>query len=370
MKRASNKLFWLFLAILFIACSAEKHVGNSDDPWSVSSQFLYDKEINEVLNQTRASNSLTLLWFSDIHGDVTRLERIMEFVKFFGPYFNDILHSGDIVQRQFSDGMSFWNSISGTNKILNVIGNHDTASIINEQYCWTAKSALDCYNQYIAPYYKYWTGTVFPEDFSIIGKCYYYKDYPENGVRLIVLDSMVMNPSEPNYDSSQITWLESVLDEARKNNYSVLLCSHCSPKSTPIDCSFTSNRFDSSGSFGGGYGGDGPFVMAVDSYINAGGSFISWICGDTHKDYLGYVRKAKNTQPVIVTTCARCYSSPALTMLRVEESPSEDAFNILSIDTQRNTIKIKRVGASIDIDFKSHATVSYDYENHRIIDCR
>lgn len=332
--------------------------------------YFEDKEINEVLLQTKKNNSLTILWFSDIHGDSTRLSRIMEFYHHFNEFFNDILHSGDNVRRHYPQGMSFWDSVSGTNAILNVIGNHDTAVFDNERYDWHAKNGLDCYNQFVAPYVSSWNDVVFPEDAQKVGRCYYYKDYAAQGVRLVVLDCMVMNPSQADYDPSQLTWLESVLTNAKDNDLSVLLCSHCPPKSVPIDCSFTSNQFDANGLFGGGFGGDAPFISVVDNYIESGGLFISWICGDTHRDYLGYVKSSKHIQPVLVSTCALCNSEASLTMRRVPNSASEDVFNILSIDTKRHNIKLKRVGASVDVDFKSHNLLSYDYEKNVVLESK
>ena len=332
--------------------------------------YFDSSEIEDILRETEKTNSFTLLWFSDIHSDKSRLGRIVNFYELYSSSFNDLLHSGDNVDRQFDDGMSFWNEVIGTNRILNTIGNHDTASIINDSYDWKAKTGLQCFRQYFEPYLTNWIDVVFPVDASTAGRCYYYKDYPSQGVRLVTLDCMAMDSSSPKYDSYQLQWFEMVLTDARIQSLSVLVNIHCAPKSEPIDCSFTSLLFDSNGLFAGGYGGEDAFVKVVDAFIDDGGEFISWIAGDLHKDYIGYSRVAQNKQVVLVTACALCSPFASLTMRRVENTPSEDAFNILMVDTKRKNIKLKRVGATIDIDLKSHSIVSYNYDDHVLIESR
>jgi hypothetical protein len=290
----------------------------------------------------------------------------MEFRSYFYYSIQDTLHLGDTVEREYSDGIAFWNAVANSSKILNVIGNHDTAEIINDNYDWKAIGNVDVYNRFLANVAQW--GVTQPSGAAQNGLSYYYKDYgyATNKVRMIVLNCMVMGQNASNYDPDQISWFQSVLSDAKNNSLPVLVVSHCAPKSVPIDCQFTSNYFDANGQFGGGYGGEDAFVSAVKDFIDAGGTFISWLCGDTHKDYIGHIVD-HTEQPVIIIGSSLCSSTTSNLMTRVAGTPTEDLFNILSIHPNRKTIKIKRVGSAIDIDYKSHDILSFNYETREVI---
>lgn len=157
------------------------------------SGYIYDDGIRQLSNA-----SLTLLHFSDIHGDAIRLARIMTFAKRYSNFIDNIIQTGDLVSASWSSGIDFYTGVEGTDKILNVIGNHDSAS--SNSGGWTDYTAAQCAARYITPFVSNWGVTIGSD------VCYYYKDY-DNGIRLIVLDRL-------HFDSTQKSWLLALLQSS------------------------------------------------------------------------------------------------------------------------------------------------------------
>ena len=337
---------------------------------SVGSLYLSDTELkkyllnaNYVARYKSGNNKkgLTFLWLSDIHGFSRQLKRIIEFHKFENSYFADILHSGDSVSSEFNDGINFISEEPDAHLMLNTIGNHDTATKDGNIYDWWAKSSLDCYNQYFAPFISGW-GVVQPENAATLGRCYYYKDYADSYIRLVTLDAMVTNPDKPNYDASQITWFADVLNDAKNNGLQVIVNAHFPPSYTKAPSNFTGSLY---GALGNTYGNMAPFASAINDFVIAGGTFIAWLCGDVHCDDFGHITAYPNQ--VVIRTAAATPSSGDIDMYRLNNTPLMDCFNVLSINPNRKIIKLKRIGANVDMDFRGHNVLSYDYGNNQLI---
>ena len=142
---------------------------------------------------------VTLLHFSDIHGDTTELARIVDYLKTL-PSSVVPLFTGDMVRNTWVDGIDFWTNTQGTDKILVAIGNHDT---------YYSKTAAECYTRYLAPNIASW-GVTYTENV-----CYYYKDWSAYNLRLIVLDCM-------HWDATQQSWLVATLASAKTAGYHIV----------------------------------------------------------------------------------------------------------------------------------------------------
>lgn len=330
---------------------------------------------------------LMLVHFSDIHGSGSELERITQFAKYYNKYLDDVLHTGDSAKSTYNDSFEFW-AESNAHKVLNVIGNHDGASITsqttwNEQHNnpsgtdlgnWFAHSAAECYNKYFAPYIDQW-GVVKGGD----NVCYYYKDYPTKKVRMIVLDevgtSTIYNDAYPHWTTAQQNWLRDTLASAKQLGYTVVAVSHSVKASGGItkrlqkfndlpESPFNTSSFNWLGSTTTGmfYGNA---AQLVQDYINAGGKFACWLVGHAHRDAIGYGEAYPNQLVIAVHTASA--SASASSIIRAVGTKSQDAFNVVSIDTANGRIKMLRVGADTDTMLKKRDILSYDYINKVLI---
>jgi hypothetical protein len=299
-------------------------------------------------------NTLTLLHFSDLHDNFNTARRVMEYQKLYASYIDDVINTGDSMFTHYSGEYIFsaaWAHYNDFGKnILTVIGNHDSRA--NDDSSWYTNAGINCYNKFIAPSVENW-GVTQPEDADTSGKCYYYKDYTDKGIRLIVLDNMVMEGE--NYDENQITWFQDVLADALANNLAVVGAKHYSAHVTPFEGAWHErNATDTSAC--------SVFYDAVDTFIGNEGKFICWISGHTHYNVLGTVDSHPNQLSIAVGSCAvdnYQYST--------REGAAQDCFNLISFDTTQKRIKVLRVGNTIDWKLRKHEMLCINYNTKTII---
>lgn len=296
---------------------------------------------------------LVLCHFSDIHGDSINLKRILEFYNNYKEYFTDIIHTGDIVSDVFDDDFEFWKNAKGSNIILNCIGNHDSARREGDNYILDITSK-QCFDKFFKEQIENWN-CVQPESAADLGLCYYYKDYSDSKIRLVVLDCM-------HYTDNQNSWFLQVLTEAKDKNYAVLVANHYQGGTMKCDesCTFQSPLWTHADAVI-----KEKASAAVDSFMNAGGDFIAWICGHTHRDLFGVLEKYPN-QTCIAIDCALTFDYWNDSFRRTG-TKSQDCFNIMSINRSLNTFSIYRVGNNIDLQLRSKKCLVYNYATHKVI---
>lgn len=302
---------------------------------------------------------LNILHFSDIHEEKNELQRVMAFYRKYHYYIDDILHTGDNVAEQYDTGsFDFWGEVEGAEKILNVIGNHDGAKS-GSPIDWNYYCGQLCYERYFAPYIQNWGVTYTPN------VCYYYKDYQQQKVRLIVLDD---NISE-DY-SAENTWLQGVLNDARTNNLSVVIATH-TPKgygiatkvnkpNTAERCSFSNGSLNASAMYR-----YADACTLVESFITAGGKFVCWLCGHSHKMDMGFSVDFPNQLQVCADIAYAKRTDEDV--LREPFNNSEDSFNVVSIDTENGLLKLVHVGTTYDKFLRRRDTLCYDYVNKVLV---
>lgn len=312
-------------------------------------------KINQA-NHYRRNNTkpLCLAHISDLHLDKIRLQRFTNFINNI-KNIDDAICTGDMTNN-YSDGMTYWDSVSGTERILTCIGNHDGLANHNVDWYSGQCTMLEAYNKFINPYISNWNVT------HDVGKTYYYKDYNSEKIRLIVLDSMRSGTDATN----QNTWLESVLSSAKSKGYSVVCATHCVPQTSKvnyIDCSFNSinlkyeDEYDTCVT-------NTIYQQTVQNFIDDDGKFITWICGHTHVDFV-YTTSEFPNQLWIVVACGRLSNN--LDIDRTDGTKNQDAFNILTFDTNTELVKVIRVGADRDRSMRHLGTMSIDYNTHSVI---
>lgn len=322
---------------------------------------------------------LTLLHFSDVHGNVANVAAIKEFKERYGSYLDDVICTGDMAPNYFSSYYPIF-SRSGYQDILLAIGNHDVYGEYEEGYNEDAHpedwaTNPEKYAQYIAPSISEWGEVVQPENASTLGLCYYYKDYTSNeyGYRLIVLDAMA-------FDDTQYNWLVSALADAKSNNMTVVIAEHFAPIAglqdvNGYDSPFMSMLTGMEMSYAVGKlttSNGNSAVAAVDDFIGEDpvthekeGDFACWICGHMHYDQIARVVSHPNQIYIAVgsaNTNAVWADQP-----RYKGTPSEDLFNIISIDPYLKVIKIQRIGATVDDWGRMHDYISINYQTGTMI---
>ena len=321
----------------------------------IANNLVIQDKINQA-NHYRRNNTkpLCLAHISDLHLDKIRLQRFTNFINNI-KNIDDAICTGDMTNN-YSDGMTYWDSVSGTERILTCIGNHDGLANHNVDWYSGQCTMLEAYNKFINPYISNWNVT------HDVGKTYYYKDYNSEKIRLIVLDSMRSGTDATN----QNTWLESVLSSAKSKGYSVVCATHCVPQTSKvnyIDCSFNSinlkyeDEYDTCVT-------NTIYQQTVQNFIDDDGKFITWICGHTHVDFV-YTTSEFPNQLWIVVACGLLSNN--LDIDRTDGTKNQDAFNILTFDTNTELVKVIRVGADRDRSMRHLGTMSIDYNTHSVI---
>ena len=321
----------------------------------------YDANFVNKVNQvsTKDSNAdsgvLSIAFFSDIHYDLSNLKQYISFCNTFNSKIDVLLCGGDFVSHFWSTinyTLEKWVNTEGAKNIMLTIGNHDVWE--TDYYDVVDKTIV--YERVFVPLVESWN-VIQPDSAQEEGKMYYYKDYTDKKVRLVVLDCM-------NWDDNQKTWFESVLSSALADSLTVVAASHYAPGVlVPFDCSFSSLK-DSSWT----ETLNEEAAIAVDNYMNMGGKFACWLCGHIHRDYLSVIQNHENQICVNIT----CNTSDSLQTrscdsARIKDTISQYAIDLIGIDPYNNLIRIARFGDNLDYWMRERNSISINYMNKKII---
>jgi len=313
----------------------------------------------QMKSTTRAENDvnykpLILLHYSDIHGRKENQVRINEFRTFFKEYIDDTIQTGDLVTNNFADESAFGDESDPDNPckdILCVIGNHDTASRNGSATDWHTYQGKQSYDRYFAPWIENWN-VIQPEGAENNGYCFYYKDYSDSKIRLIVLDTF---NTDTDYKEIQQSWCETVLADAITQGLSVIMASHFRIKCesllrSPFTCpSAAVENPDTSVC-------NDPYIPIVKNFIDAGGELVCWITGHSHYDAISKTSEEQGSQINICVNRAGAYGSTATsvweTNSRINVDFSDwktfDCFNVMAVDAYHKFIVLLRIGSNWD----------------------
>lgn len=326
-------------------------------------------DIENVINQLNSVDPIhhdttvpsTFIWFSDIHADTENLERIVQLHSTFSTYstvtgelvsskFSDVICTGDMVKLNASkEDIGYWDK-AGARKFLMTMGNHDsynssdgvdTAQNVSNRWGLSARIAE-------------WGAVSGGSDV-----CYYYKDYPNNRLRLIVLDCMHLN-------ANQLSWLNTTLDSAKSNGLAVVCTSHYYATQI-IDGRY--QYLDTSFNQGHSMTNDNISEAAdvVNNFIVNGGEFVCWLCGHEHRDNT-FLSKEYPKQIILGIEMATHYTEQiGQPSVHVNGTKSQDAFDIISFDTYRKLIRVYRVGNDQDQYLRRRTSMCIDYANRRCL---
>lgn len=319
----------------------------------IQSQMHY----NPYDGSTISTKILTLSVFTDIHAFDTEFKRYIRFTNAYKDYVDDRLCLGDVVRDNFPQDFTYWTNNPDADEILIVLGNHDACTNENGQYI--VQPTLSCYNKFFKDLIGNWNVTQ-PTGASTNGLCYYYKDYTDSNIRLIVLDCM-------HYTDAQNDWFISTLASARTAGLHVICAKHynVSRDLTKVDGNF----YDLDLGFEKLVIGDtnnNKAQVAVSDFQVAGGAFICWLTGDAHYDAIGELTMNGYKQLCVTFENAGCHDAWGDTA-RVVGEKSEDSFNIVSIDTYSHLLKIVRVGNDLNRFLQSKQYMCYNYQTNEVI---
>ena len=312
-------------------------------------------------------NPLVLLHLSDIHGNWANVQRFLRFADKYKSYIDVLLNTGDTVDSNYGDGVTGYLALSGAEKILVAVGNHDTRSA-SDSTQWQAHVGLDAYNMLIAPSVSEW-GVSQPEDAAVDGKCYYYKDFASKNLRLVVVDIM-------GYDSTQDEWLASVLNSAMLAELHVVIATHFAGSRSYAEreeANFEKLACNYSTLYGMGtssvnlttYNPNAYLMGAtVEAFIQAGGHFVGYVQGHYHADF---VAKTAEFPRQLIFSIGGTKAGEMRDYNHVVGTRMQDEFQIVAIDTVSTIVKLFKVGANIDRYGRTKNSVCINYTTGEIL---
>lgn len=333
---------------------AENALSNvSDDSTNAKEEL-----ITNALRKTAAADYdiFNLLHFSDLHGNAARLENVIEFYNSFKTKYaiQDALLTGDIVYAKYSNGMSWFDAVDDSENILLVIGNHD-ATEATIDYETNEHTQAELWDQYYSTRISNWNVV------NTSGNTYYYKDYSDSGIRLIVLNSMLGGDDA----TAQLTWLEGVLDSALNEELAVIVsCHYRSNSAQKLSCNFTDRNMNLVNYTKNALS---PDAMAlVQNFISSGGEFVCYLCGHMHTDIVSY-NSDYPSQLFVSVVDAYGFTNYQSDL---DRKSYPNAFNLFFVDRSNHCFKIVRMGADCDSYLRSRDCITVDYQNKEIITMR
>ncbi len=355
---------------------------------SESAQYLYAAKKNFIMKDgfTSESHSKTVIGhFSDIHGDIKRFGSCLYLFEYFGAAF--AVHTGDTAVWDMRDDCSFFAEAAKTSKVplYNCLGNHDTFAGL------TPIKNSELHRELLSPL----AGIS-----QIEGQGYYYADFPEHKIRLVVLNNYDLDTT-PDWrkrgvyeiHKEQCLWLIDTLKDAATNELSVIIASHESDREIkagandygfcqrysprpwgqpkPHEHSIITDIIDA---FKHGkeininvkWSESGQTVIISDRFDECG-DFLFYINGHTHGDHVGYLDTYPD-QLSLGMPCSGCFpegyhniGEELSDLPRIPDTISEDCVNFYVLDREKRTVSIVRFGACITDELKVRRALTLKY---------
>lgn len=335
----------------------------------------------------------TIAHISDLHHDMTRYGNYIDYVKSLGTLVDHAFVTGDLVDVPTSSQYSDMYSVETAKSFspYKVVGNHE-------------KKAADSYMSNADIYTNLHMNTN-------TGKLYYYFDDTTYKIRFIVLN--LYDIDQPLYKTehlsqAQIDWFIQTLHDAIENEMDVVIAMHACESNMSLPVVRYQKTFgamyDSNGvslSSGGNsfyqrfFQGEGLTDLEnvcsgtpIEDIVNAfqhgetinntytfrdtgdsivvntsfeeAGTFIAYMVGHLHGDYIGQSINYDDQLYLLVCAGYPVYGSTG-DLQRKQGEFSEDAFNVYVIDQFHRYVKVVRVGANVNDILERREMALYAY---------
>ena len=326
------------------------------------------------------SNLFTLAHLSDIHTDETRYRNFQEFVDGVD-FINAAICTGDFVIAAKKEEFEFIHKVEFRKPFMKVIGNHERARVENATLPFVYKEL------------GLKTNT---------GELYYYQDFDEYKIRIIALNQFdidgrgTVNSNVEHYSQKQIDWFIDTLKDAQQKDYAVAVAMHASNMDmipTANNKGFYQRHYGWIGETGSVI--SGPIIEDIidafrngssikqsytykdveglktiaDTSFSGKGTFMAYMVGHDHGDFIGY-SKFHSDQLYLMMNVSCCmptfanynYGEEVSDLPRVENTQTEDCFNVYSFDVENKLIKVVRVGAGVNDLMEDRKKAFYSFD--------
>ncbi len=318
-----------------------------------------NKDVESMIKD-KAEGELQFLYFADIHTGLDHWNRIVGYANTYSEYIDFVIHAGDYLGNTNSAASNkdlyALGSAQSIKPIYNVVGNHDTYATVVNGVTTTIRK-------------EYVIATLFnhTENWGVMylgGEAVntaYYRDFPNEKVRLIVLDNY--------YDEgAQAVWLKGLLEEAKELGYSVLTSSHIgtAPLAEFLDTNFTAAG-DTDEITSASHTKKTPFDKIIADFKTAGGKHIAHLIGHWHKDYIG------KTENGVLNICVEGASSTTILENQLDgrsKDPANkdyDAFDVITVNDNETTLEIVRIGNTTDSADREKISLKINYKTGEIL---
>lgn len=308
----------------------------------------------------------TIAHLSDIHADLIRYRRFAEFVNKVDEV-DAAICTGDFVVDGVDAQYSIMRGVRFDKPYLKVVGNHERLNNNSATLSYV-------YNNL--------------EMDTNTGKLYYYQDFSNWGIRIIVLNqydidagASAKNSQTEHFTQEQIDWFITTLKDAASNNLAVLVAMHTTNMNitpTSNDKKFYQRRYgweftstsvcsgtiieDIIDAFKHGTSVSGTYTFSdvqlsitVDTSFDTEGTFIAYMVGHKHADLIGY-STTHSDQLYLVMTVSSLLSAEyhpddyadVTDLPRIENTKSQDCFNVYGFDLVNKLVKVVRVGSCVN----------------------
>lgn len=175
--------------------------------------------------------------------------------------------------------------------------------------------------------------------------------------------SKITFKDDEEYQSEQLEWLSTELDNAKTLGYHCIIGMHCTPSITSsVDGVGAFNTVGSELLSGGDWINQCKKIAdTCDTFVSNGGIIACMLCGHTHRDEFNY----HNDILCITISCAKSTNDDS-NDIRVDGERSHDANNLLAFNKGKGILTIQRIGVNKDSFGQGKNFLVYDYINKKV----
>ena len=344
------------------------------------------------LGKMNIGKLFSMLCVADVHQSYQQMESAIDYLNYYDAIDLGVC-LGDMQAGSYSDSDGVWykNAVARADKpFLTVLGNHDGG---NYGYYTEEGAPRKTFEKFIRPNAEH-------IGIGEVDKAYYAKYIDEYKLALIVLTNYdypdtrdgegnyAVDRSYEVYSQAQTDFLTETL-RAVPSDYHVILLSHSHPYKKTVEPSTFSQMRE--------YGTNNPYgdnnmipdiidawkhgkalkksyepeilkkylptvFVDVDYSSRGEGNFVCYLVGHYHCDFIGSNAKYKDQRLIALAAAANdAYQNIGVDLPRAMGTKAEDLLTVVSVDTEKKSIRLVRIGSNFTVDMteRTYCVVSY-----------